>query len=85
MIDVKIIFKTSRKITIELVNRGPFFTDIYEIWLNGKKVKESEKTIETINGLIPDTRYKLKIVQNGEKQSIYSKRPLCSDKYILKE
>ena len=56
MIDVKIIFKTSRKITIELVNRGPFFTDIYEIWLNGKKVKESEKTIETINGLIPDTR-----------------------------
>lgn len=66
MIDVKIIFKTSRKITIELVNRGPFFTDIYEIWLNGKKVKESEKTIETINGLIPDTRYKLKIVQNGE-------------------
>lgn len=69
MIACKIIFKTSRKITIELENQGIFYTEKpYEVYLNGSLLLTSEKVVQTIDGLKPDTSYQL-LIQNANDKS----------------
>ena len=61
------IFKTSRRVTIELQNSGSYHTDQpYEVYLDGKKVMTSERVIQTVNGLKPDTAYLLEVRKGAE-------------------
>ncbi|NLM13348.1 MAG: glycoside hydrolase family 28 protein [Epulopiscium sp.] len=58
-----IIFKTSRKICIEIKNYGIFYTNKpYTVLLNGEQYMVSNKVVQTIKGLKPDTEYTLQIV-----------------------
>ena len=60
--DFQVIFKTARRCTIELLQQGIYYTDKeYDIYLDGKKIMTSNKVIQTINGLKPDTLYQLEI------------------------
>lgn len=58
----RIIFKTSRKVTIELENAGIFYTEEpYDIFINGEKYSRSSLVVETIEGLKPDTEYTIRL------------------------
>lgn len=64
MIRFQVIFRTSRALVIELLDRGIYFTDApYEVYLDGKKVLESTHVVQTISHLIPDREYRLMIKQ----------------------
>ena len=53
-----IIFKTSRKITIELLEYGIYYAkEPYQIYLNGEFAGTSDKVVHTIDKLKPDTEY----------------------------
>lgn len=65
--EFKIIFLTARKVMLELMNQGNYFTEPYEIYLNGIKVKDSDKVIETVTDLKPDTEYKLSVKRNNDR------------------
>lgn len=62
----QIIFKTSRKITLELLDQGIVTTQPYEIRLNGKPYGRSDRVVQTIAGLLPDTSYELQLCRPGE-------------------
>lgn len=54
----EIIFKTFTKITIEMKQYGIWYTEKeYDIYLNGRKIMTSNRTVQTISGLKPDTEY----------------------------
>jgi len=60
----KIIFITSRKITIELTGAGIFYTENpYEILLNGERIMESSRMVQTVDGLCPHTDYQISLRQ----------------------
>ncbi len=66
MIKFRVIFQTSRKLVIELENQGSFYTKLpYTILVNGKAWMESNRVVETIDGLKPDTEYEV-TVKNKE-------------------
>ena len=63
----KIIFITSRNATLELENYGKYHAESpYEIYLNGKSWGTSEKVVQGLYGLTPDTEYRLELVCGGE-------------------
>lgn len=65
----QVIFKTSRCIVIELLNQGIYYTgQVFSIFLNGKYIKTSNKVVNTIYHLLPDTEYEL-FVQNEDEKS----------------
>lgn len=65
----QIIFKTSRKVTIELLDEGVYFAgQPYSVWVNGEERCTSDKIVQTIDGLFPDTEYRLQL-KSGERQS----------------
>ena len=48
----KVIFKTSRSITLEIEEYGIFYAEKeYEIWLNGSFFQRSDRVIQTVYGL----------------------------------
>lgn len=62
-----IIFKEARSFTIELKDAGIYqLENEYEIYVNDKLVKKSNKVVQTVNGLKPDTEYKVYIKQDNE-------------------
>lgn len=62
MISFDIIFKTARRITIELKDQGIYYTDRpYQVFLNGKPYMEGRKAVLTVKGLKPDTEYEIQI------------------------
>ena len=61
-----IIFKTSRRITIELLDQGIVKTEPYEILLNGSVYGQSENVVQSIGSLLPDTEYTLELRRGGE-------------------
>lgn len=55
-----IIFKTSRKITIELLDYGVYFAkEPYQVYINGELAGTSNKVVYTIDKLKPDTEYEI--------------------------
>ena len=63
----QIIFQTSRKVTIEFLDFGIYFTEKkYRLLLNGKEILTSDRVVQTISGLTPDTEYELTAVADGE-------------------
>jgi len=60
--ECKIIFQTARTVVIELMNAGIYYTDLpYQLYLNGEFVMQSNKVIQTISNLKPDTEYRLQV------------------------
>ena len=63
----QIIFQTSRKVTIEFLDFGIYFTEKkYRLLLNGREILTSDRVVQTIFGLTPDTEYELTAVADGE-------------------
>lgn len=70
----------NRSITIELDNNKPYSMDKHcTYYLNGNKVKESDRNVNTIDGLTPDMDYMLKVCGEDfcEEISFHTKRELC--------
>lgn len=66
----QIIFKTSRKVTIEFLDFGIYFTaKEYRLRLNGEEVLTSNQVVQTVTGLKPDTDYELTAAAEGEESS----------------
>lgn len=66
-----IIFKTSRKICFEVKNYGIFYTNKpYTVLLNGEQYMDSNKVVQTVKGLKPDTEYTLQIVNEEESSEV---------------
>lgn len=62
MRDVKVIFVTSRKFTFEMEGFGKYYSEEeYEIFLNGVSRGTNDRTVVSIGGLKPDTRYELSL------------------------
>lgn len=63
----QIIFQTSRRVTIEFLDFGIYHTDReYRLLLNGQEVMVSQKVVQSISGLKPDTEYELTAEADGE-------------------
>ena len=66
MRDVKVIFVTSRKFTFEMEGFGKYYSEEeYEIFLNGVSRGTNDRTVVSIGGLKPDTRYELSLKNGG--------------------
>ncbi|MFV0342442.1 MAG: glycoside hydrolase family 28 protein [Anaerocolumna sp.] len=62
----KIISLLARCMTIELEKTGIYDSQSYEIYLNGQHVVSSNRIIETIYDLLPDTEYTVQIQSDHE-------------------
>lgn len=63
----QIIFQTSRKVTIEFLDFGTYYTDReYRLLLNGEAVMVSRNVVQSLSGLKPDTEYELTAEAGGE-------------------
>lgn len=73
MIDFQVIFKTSRKFTVELLNQGIYYADKpYEIYLNGEKAADGETVVYTVKNLTPDTEYQVQIKMGDDCSQVIS-------------
>lgn len=65
--EFQIIFHTSRKCTIELLNQGIYYTEKeYDVYVNGIKTLTSKRVVQSIHGLRPDTQYQIEVKMDGE-------------------
>lgn len=56
----KVLLKTSTNVVLEVQNeKGEYSTNAYDIYLNGEKQFTTDKMIESIYGLEPDTEYEI--------------------------
>lgn len=63
----QLLFKTSRSLVFELVDeQADYYTEEYQILINGEEYLSTNKTITTLNGLKPDTEYRIGIRRNEE-------------------
>ncbi|MCR4708386.1 MAG: glycoside hydrolase family 28 protein [Clostridiales bacterium] len=73
--EFKIIFKTSRKITVELINGGIYYADEpYRIYLDGKLWGVSDKVVCTVDGLKPDTGYEISLENTKGRSAVQAFR-----------
>ena len=69
--EFRVIFKTSRKATIELLDGGVYFADEpYRVYVNGELYGQSETVIYTIDGLKPDTTYDVHIENSKDRSDV---------------
>lgn len=69
--EFRVIFKTSKKATIELLRGGVYFADEpYRVYVNGKLHSESKLVVHTIEGLKPDTTYEVFIENDNERSEV---------------
>lgn len=69
--EFRIIFKTSRKATIELLHGGVYFADEpYSVYVNGKLHTTSDTVICTVDGLTPDTAYEIYVENSKERSAV---------------
>lgn len=64
--DFQVIFQTSRKVMIELQDSGIFYTEPYDIYIDGTWRMQSNRIVQTIEGLCPDTEYEL-MLKRGDR------------------
>lgn len=62
---VSILHKTARSVVLELPGEDIYYTEAYEIWVNGVFVRNDHHMVITIGGLCPKTRQKIEIKRNG--------------------
>lgn len=71
MIAFDIIFKTSRRVTIELKEQGIYYTDQpYKIYIDGQFYMDSKQVVQTIKGLKPDTDYHIQIKNETDESEV---------------
>lgn len=64
--DFQMIFKTARSFVLELLEDGVYYNaDRYDILIDGVKYLESDKAIQSVYGLTPDTVYRVAVERNG--------------------
>jgi polygalacturonase len=70
--EFKIIFQTSRKITIELLNYGIWYAEKpYQVVIDGSPVLVSESVVQTVEGFFPDRDYEIYLVnEDGKSETI---------------
>ncbi|MGB8455678.1 MAG: glycoside hydrolase family 28 protein [Anaerocolumna sp.] len=61
-----LILVTARSVVLELLEDGYFYTNGYDIYINGKKVLTGEKMVQTVYGLKPDTAYTIWLEREDE-------------------
>lgn len=65
--DFQVIFTTARSFVLELLEDNVCYnSDRYEIVIDGEKYMESDKVIQTVYGLTPDTAYQVAVKRNGQ-------------------
>ena len=67
-----IIFKTKRQIVIEVLNEGIYEIDEYKIYLNDEHIMNSNKVVQSINDLKPNTTYSLYIENSTSRSDVMS-------------
>lgn len=65
-----IIFKTKRQIVIEVLNEGIYEIDEYKIYLNDEHIMNSNKVVQSINDLKPNTTYSLYIENSTSRSDV---------------
>lgn len=74
----KVLLKTSRSITLEVQGEnGEYRTESYDICLNGEKWLTTDKMIESVYGLEPDTDYEIQLIRSercSEKQTVHTEK-----------
>ena len=69
--EFNIIFKTARRIVIELLNEGIYNTKTeYDIYLNGKMCMTSNRTVQSIGNLLPNTKYTVQLKTKSKESEI---------------
>ena len=73
--ELKLVAKTYRSIVIELTEAGRYYSDMpYEIYVNGELAFETNKVVNSIFGLKPNTEYTISVkVDNVRVNSLYVK------------
>lgn len=67
--EIKLAFITTRSIVLEVVDKEAcYYTESYEVYINGEKKLEANKVIQSIYGLKPDTKYSI-FIKRGEEVS----------------
>jgi polygalacturonase len=72
--NIKFLIKhiTARSAVIELVEAGKYRTKEYDVYINDELILHSDKMVESIYGLKPDTTYKINLVRNNiESETLY--------------
>lgn len=54
-----VIYKSARTIVLELKQQGKYYTEDYELYVNGSLYVSSNKVVQSIHGLKPDTTYEI--------------------------
>ncbi len=63
----KILFQTARSFVLEILDgEADYRTKPYELYVNGKKELEADRTIVSVYGLKPDTAYEVQIRQGDQ-------------------
>jgi len=63
----QVIFTSTRGFTVELLDKNANYeTESYDIYINGERYLTTEKTIESVYGLKPDTEYEIQLVRENE-------------------
>jgi polygalacturonase len=58
--EIKLLCKTAKTITFQIINKSCFYLEeSVEIYVNGKKEKETLKNINTVYNLVPGTEYSI--------------------------
>ena len=71
----KVIWKTSRCFVLEWEAFGIYHTERpYQIWLDGSLYMESDKAVETVWGLKPDTEYRVSLQVDGKEAASFAVR-----------
>ena len=65
--ELKLVINTARSAVVELTESGKYYTyKEYEIFVNGKKLMDSDRVITSIYDLKPDTDYEIYAVYDGQ-------------------
>lgn len=69
--ELKIVFKTARSVTVETVTRQLYeFETPGKILVNGKEFGETKRVIFTLFDLKPDMDYNISLERNGERAEV---------------
>lgn len=64
-----ILWKSSRRVTIELEEDAIYETEPYQIYVNGVFLKVCTKMVQTITGLQPESEYTVSLRREGERET----------------
>lgn len=73
--EISLMMHTARSAVIEIRDGGRYYTKKpYRVCVNGEELMTTEKTITSLNGLIPDTLHKVEVFDGDKKEGDISFR-----------